>query len=104
MLTFHLLEKAYGVTLTERQVETLIAVVAYHRVYERPVTISALSAFLGTVTPGMINTHLCRLVGLRLVRERKRGFIPAPEGAAFALGCQFVGLRSYGRRAMEIYQ
>lgn len=89
-------------TMTERQLDTLLAIVSYHRVYEKPVTHHRLQRFLKS-GPGVLTSHLCRLIQWRLVRETKDGFKPSIDGECFVIGCKYVGDRDFGHSVLSMY-
>lgn len=89
-------------TLTERQVDTLLAIVAHHRVRHKPVDQIKLAHFL-TTAPAVLTSHLCRLVQWRFINETKQGFTPTIEGESFALGCRYIGNRNFGHTILPMY-
>ena len=88
--------------LTERQLDTLIAIVAHHRAYNSPVSSTKLTRFTKTQV-AVMTSHLCRLVQYRFIQEKKTGFVPTIDGETFAITCRYVGERNFGRTYLAMY-
>lgn len=88
--------------MTERQVDTLIAIVSHHRVFDEPVTMRKLVSFTRSQV-AVLTSHLCRLVQYRLVSETKTGFVPTLEGEIFVITCRCVGEKNFGHTVLSMY-